>query len=167
MGVAIGLSSCQSSPCRNADEVLGTILYNGPFDPQYHENSLPPYENFTVRVPSDAVSGRSQINVAHAALIGVSTDHKMVGIEKYWLLSCRPVLPHSSSLLIGLSLLFEYAIRSRIRGCYLAGFVHLHCHSWCKLPYLCVVFERESFDMNVEMWLEGNLLMKIHILHSA
>ncbi|KAJ5467508.1 hypothetical protein N7475_005260 [Penicillium sp. IBT 31633x] len=70
MGVAIGLSSCQSSPCRNADEVLGTILYNGPFNPKYHENSLPPYENFTVRVPSDAVSGRSQINVAHAALIG-------------------------------------------------------------------------------------------------
>ncbi|KAJ5514393.1 hypothetical protein N7463_003945 [Penicillium fimorum] len=70
MGVAIGLSSCKSSPCRDADEVLGTILYNGPFNPQYHEPSLPPYENFTVTVPDSAILGKSQVNVAHAALIG-------------------------------------------------------------------------------------------------
>ncbi|KAJ5834756.1 hypothetical protein N7447_000782 [Penicillium robsamsonii] len=70
MGVAIGLSSCKSSPCRDADEVLGTMLYNGPFNPQYHESSLPPYENFTVIVPASATLGKSQINVAHAALIG-------------------------------------------------------------------------------------------------
>ncbi|KAJ5384834.1 hypothetical protein N7517_002745 [Penicillium concentricum] len=70
MGIAIGLSSCKSSPCREADEVLGTVLYNGPFNPQYHESSLPPYENFTVTMPTSATLGRSQINVAHAALIG-------------------------------------------------------------------------------------------------
>ncbi|CAP94588.1 hypothetical protein E8E15_004511 [Penicillium rubens] len=70
MGVAIGLSSCESAPCRDADEVLGTILYNGPFKPEYHESSLPPYENFTVTVPASATLGKSQINIAHAALIG-------------------------------------------------------------------------------------------------
>ncbi|OQD66890.1 hypothetical protein PENPOL_c004G06743 [Penicillium polonicum] len=70
MGVAIGLSSCASSPCRDADEVLGTILYNGPFNPVYHESNLPPYENFTVTVPASATLGKSQINIAHAALIG-------------------------------------------------------------------------------------------------
>ncbi|KAJ6138145.1 hypothetical protein N7471_004631 [Penicillium samsonianum] len=70
MGVAIGLSSCASSPCRDADEVLGTILYNGPFKPEYHESGLPPYENFTVTVPASATLGKNQINVAHAALIG-------------------------------------------------------------------------------------------------
>ncbi|KGO71948.1 hypothetical protein PITC_026680 [Penicillium italicum] len=70
MGLAIGLSSCASSPCRDADEVLGTILYNGAFNPVYHEYNLPPYENFTVTVPASATLGKSQINVAHAALIG-------------------------------------------------------------------------------------------------
>ncbi|KAJ5208641.1 hypothetical protein N7449_003020 [Penicillium cf. viridicatum] len=70
MGVAIGLSSCASSPCRDADEVLGTILYNGPFNPVYHEYNLPPYENFTVTVPASATLGESQINIAHASLIG-------------------------------------------------------------------------------------------------
>lgn len=38
----------------------------------YHETSLPPYENFTVTVPASAAKGNGQINVAHAALIGVS-----------------------------------------------------------------------------------------------
>ncbi|KAJ5550393.1 hypothetical protein N7461_005091 [Penicillium sp. DV-2018c] len=70
LGIAIGLTSCASSPCRDADEVLGTILYNGPFKPVYHESSQPPYQNFTVKVPSSATVGKSQINVAHAALIG-------------------------------------------------------------------------------------------------
>ncbi|OQE46290.1 hypothetical protein PENCOP_c001G01811 [Penicillium coprophilum] len=70
MGVTIGLSSCKSSPCRDADEVLGTILYNGRFNPLGHESSLPPYENFTITVPASATLGKSQINVAHAALIG-------------------------------------------------------------------------------------------------
>ncbi|EKV07748.1 hypothetical protein Pdw03_4204 [Penicillium digitatum] len=70
MGVAIGLSSCASFPCRDADEVLGAILYNGPFNPVYHESNLPPYENFTVTVPASATLGKGQINVAHASLIG-------------------------------------------------------------------------------------------------
>lgn len=81
MGVAIGLSSCASSPCRDADEVLGTILYNGPFKPEYHESGLPPYENFTVTVPASATLGKNQINVAHAALIGVSRYLASAGIQ--------------------------------------------------------------------------------------
>jgi hypothetical protein len=83
MGVAIGLSSCASSPCRDADDVLGTILYNGPFNPVYHEHNLPPYENFTVTVPASATLGKSQINIAHAALIGVSKSLTFAGIQAY------------------------------------------------------------------------------------
>lgn len=83
MGVAIGLSSCASSPCRDADEVLGTILYNGPFNPVYHEYYLPPYENFTVTVPASATLGESQINIAHASLIGVSKSLTFAGIQVY------------------------------------------------------------------------------------
>lgn len=51
---------------------MGTILYSGKFHPVYHEFNLPPYENFTVKIPSSFASGRAHINVAHATLIGVS-----------------------------------------------------------------------------------------------
>ena len=51
---------------------MGSILYNGPFDPVYHEAYLPPYQNFTVTVPSSYAAGHAQVNVAHATLIGVS-----------------------------------------------------------------------------------------------
>ena len=71
MGVAIGISSC-SSKCYPADEVMGTILYNGEFQPEYHESYLPPYQNFTVNIPSSFTEGKAKINVAHATLIGVS-----------------------------------------------------------------------------------------------
>lgn len=50
---------------------MGQILYNGPYDPQYHEPTTPPYENFTVQVPSSASAGTALIGVAHVTLIGV------------------------------------------------------------------------------------------------
>lgn len=56
---------------------MGTILYNGKFNPQYHEPSQPPYQNFSVKVPADFTTGSAQINVAHATLIGVSTESRM------------------------------------------------------------------------------------------
>ena len=72
MAVAIGISSCASNVCVEADEVMGTILYNGKFNPQYHEPSQPPYQNFSVKIPAEFTAGTAQINVAHATLIGVS-----------------------------------------------------------------------------------------------
>lgn len=72
IAVVIGVSSCASSPCQPADEVMGTILYQGPFDPQNHEPSQPPYQNFTVTLPNLIATGNAQINVARAALVGVS-----------------------------------------------------------------------------------------------
>ncbi|KAJ5653104.1 hypothetical protein N7490_000107 [Penicillium lividum] len=70
MGVAIGISSCGSGSCLPADEVMGSIVYNGKFNPVYHETYLPPYQNFSVTVPSSFAAGNAQINVAHATLIG-------------------------------------------------------------------------------------------------
>lgn len=49
---------------------MGRILYNGPFNPQYHENYNPPYENFTVQIPSNAASGTALLGVAHVTLVG-------------------------------------------------------------------------------------------------
>lgn len=56
---------------------MGTILYNGKFNPQYHETSQPPYQNFSVKVPTDFTSGNAQINVAHATLIGVCIQSRI------------------------------------------------------------------------------------------
>ncbi|KAI2787699.1 hypothetical protein POX_f08074 [Penicillium oxalicum] len=53
MAVAIGIYSCPTSECFTPDETMGTILYVGSFDPKYHEFNLPPYQNFTVKLPSD------------------------------------------------------------------------------------------------------------------
>ncbi|KAJ5368711.1 uncharacterized protein N7496_008471 [Penicillium cataractarum] len=72
MAVAIGISSCATQACASPDEFMGTILYNGPFKPEYHESPTPPYQNFTVTVPSSFTAGNAQINVAHATLIGAS-----------------------------------------------------------------------------------------------
>ncbi|CAI7601224.1 unnamed protein product [Penicillium pancosmium] len=70
LSVAIGISSCASSPCMAPTDTMGTILYHGDFKPVYHESSAPPYENFTVTIPSSIKGGKAQINIAHFALVG-------------------------------------------------------------------------------------------------
>ncbi|KAL2842898.1 hypothetical protein BJY01DRAFT_199413 [Aspergillus pseudoustus] len=70
IGVAIGIRNCPTLPCAPAESVLGTVLYNGPYDPEYHEVGNQPYENFTVTVPETLQTGRAIIGVAHATLIG-------------------------------------------------------------------------------------------------
>ncbi|KAB8071476.1 hypothetical protein BDV29DRAFT_179133 [Aspergillus leporis] len=73
VAVAIGVAFCASSPCFAPKDSIGTILYNGPFKPEYHETSQPPYQNFTVQIPDSAAEGTAQINVAHVAIVGAST----------------------------------------------------------------------------------------------
>ena len=72
VAVVIGLQSCPGTPCISPTDLMGQILYNGPFNPQYHETYNPPYENFTVQVPSNIASGTALIGVAHVTLVGVS-----------------------------------------------------------------------------------------------
>ncbi|GIJ81613.1 hypothetical protein Asppvi_000112 [Aspergillus pseudoviridinutans] len=70
IAVAIGLSSCADSKCWTAAEVMGTILYTGPFKPEYHESSQPPYQNFSVNIPEAIGKGKAQLNIAHVSLVG-------------------------------------------------------------------------------------------------
>ncbi|PYI01244.1 hypothetical protein BO78DRAFT_423747 [Aspergillus sclerotiicarbonarius CBS 121057] len=70
MSIAIGLQSCASSTCYPASEVMGVVLYNGAFDPVYHEYYLPQYQNFTVTIPAGTAAGAATLGVAHATLIG-------------------------------------------------------------------------------------------------
>ncbi|KAH7929598.1 hypothetical protein BV22DRAFT_1029212 [Leucogyrophana mollusca] len=71
VAVVIGLQSCTARPaCIDPAELMGDILYNGPFAPVYHEPQNPPYQNFTVQIPSSFQNGTALIGVAHVTLIG-------------------------------------------------------------------------------------------------
>ncbi|KIK57586.1 hypothetical protein GYMLUDRAFT_172600 [Collybiopsis luxurians FD-317 M1] len=72
VAVVIGLWSCGNNPCPGPTNILGSILYNGPYKPQFSDPSdgLPPHENFTVAIPSGFTQGRAQLGVVHVALGG-------------------------------------------------------------------------------------------------
>jgi hypothetical protein len=72
VAVVIGIQSCPGAPCIAPADYMGQILYNGPFNPQFHEAYNPPYENFTVQIPSSIASGTALLGVAHVTLVGVS-----------------------------------------------------------------------------------------------
>jgi hypothetical protein len=48
---------------------MGEILYNGPFNPVFHEPQQP-YQNFTVAVPY-TTKGTAVLEVLHLGLLGV------------------------------------------------------------------------------------------------
>ncbi|KIJ59709.1 hypothetical protein HYDPIDRAFT_140319 [Hydnomerulius pinastri MD-312] len=73
VAVVIGLQSCPGRPCTSPADYMGQILYNGPFSPQYHEPQNPPYENFTVQIPSTIQNGTALIGVAHVTLLGAGS----------------------------------------------------------------------------------------------
>ncbi|KAJ6493999.1 hypothetical protein C8R47DRAFT_1118009 [Mycena vitilis] len=74
VAVIIGFFSCTStgSVCPGPSEALGTILYNGPYDPEFQPGPKPPYQNFTVTIPPSAPKGKAQLGVAHFSLVGAS-----------------------------------------------------------------------------------------------
>ncbi|KAH7920762.1 hypothetical protein BV22DRAFT_1132822 [Leucogyrophana mollusca] len=73
VAVVIALQSCAARACSPPSDVLGSILYNGPFNPQA-PNPNPDHQqlnqNFTVQVPSGFQSGSALLSVTHVALIG-------------------------------------------------------------------------------------------------
>ncbi|EED14702.1 conserved hypothetical protein [Talaromyces stipitatus ATCC 10500] len=73
IAVVIGISKCNSGGrCASPDESMGTVLYNGPFNPQFHETALPPYQNFTLEIPESAATDNGLVTVAHFSLVGAS-----------------------------------------------------------------------------------------------
>ncbi|KAJ6554734.1 hypothetical protein B0H19DRAFT_948622 [Mycena capillaripes] len=72
--VVIGIFPCGSTNSVSwvPSEVLGTILYDGPFNPQFQNDSRskPPHQNFTVTIPEFLPTGKAQLGVAHFTLIG-------------------------------------------------------------------------------------------------
>ncbi|TRM70273.1 hypothetical protein BD626DRAFT_476891 [Schizophyllum amplum] len=74
VSLVISLASCgQANECpSSAYETLGTPMYVGGFDPQYHESALPPYQNFSVQIPEGTAEGTNLLTVAHFMLLGAS-----------------------------------------------------------------------------------------------
>ena len=82
VAIAIGFWPCGGGPCaaQNVQEVLGNVVYKGPYDPQLRELGRQPYENFTVQMPSHFRPPMEvSLGVAHFSLIGVSTSHARRG----------------------------------------------------------------------------------------
>ena len=69
VALIIGLQSCPSSPCVPGN--FGSILYNGPFDPQFHAGTQHPYQNFSLTVPSFESKGTAVLSAVHVGLLGV------------------------------------------------------------------------------------------------
>ena len=80
VGIAIGLHPCGNNPCSQMPAIsIEPLLYVGPYNPQYHEIGLQPYQNFTVTVPEYTLPGPPQevsLNVAHFELVSVRPDQQ-------------------------------------------------------------------------------------------
>ncbi|KAH9949818.1 hypothetical protein B0H21DRAFT_726143 [Amylocystis lapponica] len=83
VAIVIALDTCVGHPndeCASYDvtQVLGPILYKGPFSPEEHNVEgqpwNPPYQNFTVTVPSTMRSGQASLTVSHFVLIGAGPE---------------------------------------------------------------------------------------------
>ncbi|KAF5379412.1 hypothetical protein D9615_006538 [Tricholomella constricta] len=77
VAIVIGLQSCPTIPCHSVEDGMGFILYNGGYNPQYHQNApgfKPPHQNFTVSIPSTAQKGKAQLGVTHVSLIGAGAS---------------------------------------------------------------------------------------------
>ncbi|KIK53867.1 hypothetical protein GYMLUDRAFT_207148 [Collybiopsis luxurians FD-317 M1] len=77
IALVIGISTCGTGPCPGpVDGVIGTILYNGPYNPQQPPDStippLPPHQYFNGTVPDFLPSGYAQLTVAHFSLVGAA-----------------------------------------------------------------------------------------------
>ncbi|KAF8810213.1 hypothetical protein BYT27DRAFT_7092512 [Phlegmacium glaucopus] len=68
-GLVIGFLPCANFPSGCSPEDLGSILYNGPYNPQLQAPGQN-YQNFTVTIPTSIPTGAAQIAIARFFLIG-------------------------------------------------------------------------------------------------
>ncbi|KAF8882741.1 hypothetical protein CPB84DRAFT_1750814 [Gymnopilus junonius] len=63
VGLVIAMMACPAGNCFPPDEWLGTVLYNGPFNPQFiNDGDWQAHQNFTVTVPEYFTPGTYQLN---------------------------------------------------------------------------------------------------------
>jgi len=73
-GLVIGITPCPVAtfPTGCSPDELGTILFNGPFNPQLNGRFFS--ENFTVTIPSNISTGDAQIAFARFFLSGLGNN---------------------------------------------------------------------------------------------
>ncbi|EKM52095.1 uncharacterized protein PHACADRAFT_212686 [Phanerochaete carnosa HHB-10118-sp] len=79
VALVLSMASCPADGCTDPSYDpsgdLGQILYNGPYNPQFHPETdpgKPPYQNFSVEVPTTFTSGENIALIAtHLDLVGV------------------------------------------------------------------------------------------------
>ena len=76
VGIAITLHHCSQTPCENAIDSLGFVLYTGPFNPQRTSPTTQPVQSFPVVIPTSFDSGSAVLSVVHSQLVGVSNFHR-------------------------------------------------------------------------------------------
>ncbi|PYI11220.1 hypothetical protein BO78DRAFT_425754 [Aspergillus sclerotiicarbonarius CBS 121057] len=69
VGLGVGIESCTSG-CPDPTGALGTLVYNGGYDPQLGPGIHDEYENFTITVPD--TKGPAQIGIVRAFLVGLA-----------------------------------------------------------------------------------------------
>ncbi|KAF8336750.1 hypothetical protein F5887DRAFT_1078552 [Amanita rubescens] len=70
VSIVIAVDSCAMTPCRTPDQVLGDVLYSGPYTPYQYSNVVAEYQNFSIPIPTWYSAGPAQLNVAYFSLIG-------------------------------------------------------------------------------------------------
>ncbi|KAG2135181.1 uncharacterized protein EDB93DRAFT_1107156 [Suillus bovinus] len=70
ISIVIGIQSCPTGNCFPISEAMGTVLYEGPFNPEFGSGADDPYEDFSVQVPASFATGQAQLGLAHFNLIG-------------------------------------------------------------------------------------------------
>ncbi|KAJ7635188.1 hypothetical protein FB45DRAFT_989694 [Roridomyces roridus] len=77
VAIIIGFTSCvgfTESQCPPPASLIGSVLYNGPYDPEFHTDVTPtklaPYQNFSVMIPTTTSKGPAQLSVTHFSLVG-------------------------------------------------------------------------------------------------
>ncbi|GJE91612.1 hypothetical protein PsYK624_077620 [Phanerochaete sordida] len=72
VALVLSMERCSSNGC--SSNVLGQILYNGPYNPQHHPEAgvgKPPHQNFSIPVPTSLAPGDTVSLIAtHFDLIG-------------------------------------------------------------------------------------------------
>jgi len=74
IGIAITLYPCSQTPCEDANDSLGTVLYTGPYNPQRTSPTTQPVQGFSVVIPSSFESGPALFSVVHSSLVGAGPN---------------------------------------------------------------------------------------------
>ncbi|KAG1809730.1 hypothetical protein EV424DRAFT_1349928 [Suillus variegatus] len=114
ISIVIGIQSCPTGDCLPISEGMGTVLYEGPFNPQYGLGADDPYEDFSVQVPASFATGQAQLGLAHFTLIGSAVAHQN-NHHTDWFMVFHIVKLHSSRQEYWIDPSMKFAAR-RVRG---------------------------------------------------